>query len=103
MDRTRITSATRGSDGRLYSDGRLVVCHSADRDGIERELAEHGHADVYLGEPRGRGRPPLGDDARQSLTVRILPALRARVGARAEADGVSVTAVVEAALERYLG
>jgi predicted DNA-binding protein len=51
---------------------------------------------------RRRGRPAVADPISSSLTIRIPETLRVRLGAQAEAEGVTIGAVVREALERHL-
>lgn len=65
--------------------------------------AERGYSPEQLeGKPRGRGRPPLGDRAKTVESVRLDPALRDDSMKSADADGVTVSEVVQRALAEYL-
>jgi hypothetical protein len=67
------------------------------------EEAERGYADVdFSKNPRGRGRPPLGDAAKTVESVRLDRGLREAVQRRAQADGVTASDVIRDALNRYL-
>lgn len=65
--------------------------------------AERGYTPEQLeGQPRGRGRPPLGDLVKAVGSVRLDPELREQAAARAAGEGVSVSEIVRRALREYL-
>ena len=65
--------------------------------------AEQGYrAGQLQGRRRGRGRPPLGADAKSVESVRLEPALQEAVAQRAALDGVTVSEVMRRALREYL-
>lgn len=81
-------------------DGRPIDQAMVDHFVVE---AERGYLpEDVASRPRGRGRPPLGADAKRVGSVRLDPALREQAAARADADGVSVSEVVRRALRAYL-
>jgi predicted HicB family RNase H-like nuclease len=65
--------------------------------------AERGYdVEQLANKPRGRGRPPLGHQAKTVGSVRLDPALREEAAQRADADGITVSEVVRRALREYL-
>lgn len=65
--------------------------------------AERGYeAAQVAGRRRGRGRPPLGRDAKTVESVRIDATMREQITHRADADGVTVSEVIRRALTEYL-
>lgn len=63
--------------------------------------AEHGY-DVKVLKSRRRGRPMLGSGPSEVVPVRLDPALRQAVEARAEADHTTSSEVIREALRRFL-
>ncbi len=86
--------------------------HGKSADGVEltdaliEDLADEAEAgyDVEQLKPRTRrGRPVIGADAADAtVVVRLEPALRSAVSARADHDGVNTSEVVRQALRQYL-
>jgi hypothetical protein len=67
------------------------------------EEAEQGYETGQLKERRrGRGRPPLGDEAKVVGSLRLDPALRKEAELRAIEEGVNVSELLRHALRRYL-
>lgn len=67
------------------------------------EEAERGYGPgQLLGKPRGRGRPPLGDAAKEVESVRLDPDLRDQTAQRAADEGVTVSEIIRRALRTYL-
>jgi len=65
--------------------------------------AERGYEPGQLrGKPRGRGRPPLGDAAKEVESVRLDPDLRGAAAQRAADEGVTVSELIRRALREYL-
>jgi CRISPR-associated endonuclease/helicase Cas3 len=65
--------------------------------------AERGYAPGGLrGQPRGPGRPPLGEAAKSVESVRLEPTLRAETAQRAAEEGITVSEVIRRALRAYL-
>lgn len=65
--------------------------------------AERGYEPGQLrGKPRGRGRPPLGSQAKTVESVRLDPGLRDAAADRAARDGVTTSEVIRRALREYL-
>lgn len=65
--------------------------------------AERGYEPGQLrGKPRGRGRPPLGDAAKEVESVRLDPDLRGKAARRAADEGVTVSELIRRALREYL-
>lgn len=82
------------------ADGRPI-----DESVIERLAgeAERGFTPAQVvGKPRGRGRPPLGDQRKSVGSIRLDAELREQAATRAAADGVTVSEVVRRALRAYL-
>ena len=73
-------------------------------DEVERIAAEVEAADYDIEELRARrrGRPPLGSDPSEVVTVRIDSELRAALVARAEEDGRTVSSIHREALRHFL-
>ena len=72
---------------------------------IERfvEEADKGYdVDQLKNQPRGRGRPPLGDAAKVVGSLRLDPVLRKEAELRADSEGVSVSEILRRALQEYL-
>jgi predicted HicB family RNase H-like nuclease len=81
-------------------DGRVI--NNAMIDDFVAE-AERGYKLEDLAtKPRGRGRPPLGQNAKKVGSVRLDPDLRDQAAQRADTDGVTVSEVVRRALRAYL-
>lgn len=65
--------------------------------------AERGYEPGQLrGKPRGRGRPPLGETAKEVESVRLDPDLRGAAAQRAADEGVTVSELIRRALREYL-
>lgn len=87
----------------LFVRGSRVVADSMDVSTILAEIAECGSAIVDV-ETRPQGRPLTGRERKAAQTaVRLPESLRARLGARATADGVTAGTIICRALEAYLG
>lgn len=65
------------------------------------EEAERGYAPEQL-RPRPVGRPPMGSGAASVESVRLDPELKSALAARAEAEHVSVSELIRAAVRQYL-
>jgi Ribbon-helix-helix protein, copG family len=67
------------------------------------EDAERGYEPGRLRrKPRGRGRPPLGDAAKEVESVRLDPELRDQAAQRGADEGVTVSEIIRRALRTYL-
>jgi len=91
------------TNNRIY--GRTRSGKPIDDDIIEQfvEEAERGYEPgQLLGKPRGRGRPPLGDAAKEVESVRLDPELRDQTAQRAADEGVTVSEIIRRALRTYL-
>ena len=65
--------------------------------------AERGYdVEVLLARRRGRGRPMIGDAPSEVVPVRLDPALRQAVEARAEADHTTASDIIRQALKHFL-
>ena len=65
--------------------------------------AERGYESGQLkSEPRGRGRPPLGDAAKEVESVRLDPDLRREAARRASDEGITISELIRRALREYL-
>lgn len=65
--------------------------------------AERGYdVDALRGRPRGRGRPMIGEAPSEVVPVRLDPALRQAVEARAESDDTTASDIIRQALRRFL-
>lgn len=69
---------------------------------LAREAEQGYDPEVLKGRRRGRGRPPLGDAAKEVESVRLDPELRGRAARRAADDGVTLSEVIRRALREYL-
>ena len=58
--------------------------------------------DIDVLKARRRGRPMIGTAPAEVVPVRIDPALKAAIDARAAADDVSISEVIRSALKKYL-
>jgi hypothetical protein len=88
---------------RIY--GRTKSGKPIDDEMIEQfvEDAERGYEPGQLRrKPRDRGRPPLGDAAKEVESVRLDPELRDQTVQRAADEGVTVSEIVRRALRTYL-
>lgn len=73
----------------------------ADIDAMAEEVVSADY-DVDALKARRRGRPPMGTAAAEVVPVRIDPALRAAIEARAEADHTTTSEIIREALRRFL-
>lgn len=89
------------SSSKTYRTTSGRVLTDADIDAIAIEV-EHGVFDVEALKSRRRGRPMLGTAPAEVVPVRIDPALKAAIVARAAADATSTSEVIREALRRYL-
>ena len=72
---------------------------------IERlaDEAERGYEPgELLAKPRGRGRPPLGELAKEVESVRLDVQLRGETTRRAAQEGITVSELIRRALRQYL-
>lgn len=87
------------------TDGHTKSGKPIDDDMIE-ELAAEAEQGYQLGQlqgkPRSRGRPPLGDNAKEVESVRLDPDLRGAAAQRATDEGVTVSELIRRALREYL-
>jgi hypothetical protein len=68
------------------------------------ELADEAEQDIDVGrlKARRRGRPMIGDAPAEVVPVRLDPALKDAVEARAAADETTTSEVIREALRRFL-
>ena len=89
-------------DQKTYKTMSGKVLTGAD---IERmaDEAERGYdVDGLRARPRGRGRPMIGEAPSEVVPVRLDPALRQAVEARAEADDTTASDIIRQALRKFL-
>ena len=89
-------------DQKTYKTMSGKVLTDAD---IERmaDEAERGYdVDGLRARPRGRGRPMIGEAPSEVVPVRLDPALRQAVEARAEADDTTASDIIRQALRKFL-
>jgi len=89
------------SSSKTYRTTSGRVLTDADIDAIATEV-EHGVFDVEELKSRRRGRPMMGTAPAEVVPVRIDPALKAAIVARATADATTTSEVIREALRRYL-
>ena len=80
--------------------GRVLTDDELERIAVEVETTDY---DVEELRTRRRGRPSMGSEPLEVVTVRIEPELRAAISARAEKDGMTVSSVHREALRQFLG
>ena len=90
---TEPTKTYRTASGKVLTD--------ADIEALADE-AEQGY-DVEALKTRRRGRPMLGSAPAEVVPVRLDPALKDAVEARAAAEDMTTSEVIREALRRYLG
>ena len=79
--------------------GRVLVDEDVERIAVEVETTDY---DVGELRSRRRGRPSMGSEPLEVVTVRIDPELRAAISARAEKDGMTISGVHREALRQFL-
>jgi hypothetical protein len=82
----------------LTTTGRVLT--DSDVEALAEE-AEQGY-DVEELKARRRGRPMIGDAPAQVVPVRLDPALKAAVEARAASDETTTSEIIREALRRFL-
>jgi hypothetical protein len=85
---------------KTYETKTGKVLTDVDIEGIADE-AERGY-DVDVLVQRRRGRPMIGEAPSEVVPVRLDPALRQAVDARAEADHTTASDIIRQALKRFL-
>lgn len=83
-----------------YRTGTGKVLTDSDIEALADE-AERGY-DVEALKRRRRGRPMIGDAPAEVVPVRLDPALKRAVEARAAADGTTASEIIREALRRFL-
>ncbi len=90
------------TEGKPYKTRTGKVLTDADIEAMADE-AERGYdVEMLLGKTRGRGRPMIGDAPSEVVPVRLDPALRQAVEARAEADHTTTSDIIRQALKCFL-
>lgn len=91
------------TEGKTYTTRTGKVLTAADIEAIADEV-EQGDYDVeaLMSRRRPRGRPMIGDAPSEVVPVRLDPALRQAVRARAEADHTTESDIIRRALKRFL-
>lgn len=89
-------------DEKTYKTKSGKVLTDADIEAIADE-AERGYdVDALRGRRRGRGRPMIGEAPSEVVPVRLDPALRQAVEARAGADDTTASDIIRQALREFL-
>ena len=88
-------------DGANHQTESGRVLTADDLDEIAEEV-EHSEFDIDVLKRRRRGRPMIGAGPAEVVPVRIDPALKAAIDARAAEDETTTSEVIRAALRRYL-
>lgn len=86
---------------KTYTTATGRVLNDDDLDVIATEV-EHADYDVEDLKARRRGRPPLGSAPAEVVPVRLDPALKSAIDARAEAEHLTASEIIRKALRRYL-
>lgn len=90
------------SEGTAYTTRTGKVLTDADIEAMADE-AERGYdVDALRQRRRGRGRPMIGEAPSEVVPVRLDPALRQAVEARAEADDTTASDIIRQALRNFL-
>lgn len=84
-----------------YTTAAGQVLTGDDLDAIADEV-ENAEYDVEELKTRRRGRPRLGSAPAEVVPVRLDPALKRAVDARAEAEQLTTSEIIRKALRRYL-
>jgi uncharacterized protein (DUF4415 family) len=91
------------TEGKTYRTRTGKVLTDADIEAIADEVEQTDYdVDVLMSRRRGRGRPMIGDAPSEVVPVRMDPALRQAVEARAEADHTTASDIIRQALKRFL-
>ena len=91
------------TQGKEYRTRTGRVLADADIEAIADEVEQRDYdVQVLMSRRRGRGRPMIGDAPSEVVPVRLDPALRRAVEARAEADHTTASDVIRQALKRFL-
>jgi uncharacterized protein (DUF4415 family) len=89
--------------GKTYTTRTGKVLTDADIEAIADEVEQTDYdVEVLMARRRGRGRPMIGDAPSEVVPVRLDPALRQAVEARAEADHTTASDIIRQALKRFL-
>lgn len=89
------------TDDKIHRTAAGRVLTDKDIDAIAAQV-ETGVFDVEVLKSRRRGRPMIGTAPAEVVPVRIDPALKAAIDARAVADATTTSEVIREALRRYL-
>lgn len=89
------------TNGKTYQTrtGRVLTDDDVESIAVEAETTDYNIEELRA---RRRGRPPMGSEPLEVVTVRIEPELRAAISARAEKDGMTVSSVHREALRQFL-
>lgn len=79
--------------------GRVLTDDDVERIAIEVETTDYDAEGLRA---RRRGRPSMGSEPLEVVTVRIEPELRDAISARAEKDGMTVSSIHREALRQFL-
>lgn len=91
------------TDQKTYKTRTGKVLTDADIEAIADEVEQRDYdVEVLMTRRRGRGRPMIGDAPSEVVPVRLDPALRQAVEARAEADHTTASDIIRQALKRFL-
>lgn len=90
------------TDGKTYRTRTGKLLTDADIEAMADE-AERGYdVDSLRGRSRRRGRPMIGEAPSEVVPVRLDPALRRAVEARAEEEETTASDIIRQALRRFL-
>jgi hypothetical protein len=91
------------TEGKTYTTRTGKVLTDADIEAIADEVEQGDYdVEVLMSRRRPRGRPMIGDAPSEVVPVRLDPALRQAVEARAEADHTTASDIIRQALKRFL-
>jgi uncharacterized protein (DUF4415 family) len=91
------------TEQKAYKTRTGKVLTDADIEAIADEVEQRNYdVEALMSRRRGRGRPMIGDAPSEVVPVRLDPALRQAVEARAEADHTTASDIIRQALKRYL-
>lgn len=87
---------------KTYKTTSGKVLTDADIEAIADEAERDYDVEALLARRRGRGRPMIGDAPSEVVPVRLDPALRQALEARAEADETTASDIIRQALRSFL-
>jgi hypothetical protein len=90
------------TDGKTYRTRTGKLLTDADIEAMADEAERSYDVDALRGRSRGRGRPRIGEAPSEVVPVRLDPALRQAVEARAQADETTASDIIRQALRRFL-